>query len=88
MSVEKHEQDKLKPMILALKEKAQYFFDEEIPVHVILRGGKRYSGRIHEIRDKFIVLLESRQGQTEVFYSEMLSLDRYKDKGNLSFYQQ
>jgi len=54
-----------------LKEKIQYFFDNNSKVHLTLLGNKFYNGTIKSIFDKHIILIDEKLGETPVFFSEI-----------------
>lgn len=54
------------------KKKAQYFFVNNIPIHISLKEDKWLNGYIKEVNSDYFIIEEFEEGKIPVFYIEIL----------------
>ncbi len=60
--------------------KANFFFEKRITIHVNCNNGTFYNGLIIEIHGEEYILIDDRMlGETPVYFSEINSLERFKE---------
>ena len=62
--------------------KAQFFFKDKITVHITCNSKRFYNGLIVEISDKFLIINDRRLGETPLFFTEIIGIERYQEKGS------
>ena len=63
-----------------LYEKAEFYIKNNIVVHVETKSGRYYNGPIIECSNKHIILLDRVLGETFLLLSEIVILEKYKEK--------
>lgn len=61
--------------------KAAYFLEHNAEVHISSSNGRFYNGyiiKIHE--DSYLIINDKIYGETPIFFSEILSIERFKEK--------
>jgi hypothetical protein len=61
-----------------LKQKAQIFFDKNIPVHIITNSDKWLNGYITEISADFFIILDRFDGEQPIFFSEIRIFEKFE----------
>lgn len=62
-----------------LTKRALFFMKEKISVHIKLKTGFFYNGLIMEVAEnEFIILLDRMYGETPVFFTEMLKIEKMR----------
>jgi hypothetical protein len=61
------------------KKKIETFFKEEMPVHIVTHNNRWINGYIKEIKPDFFVLEEFKTGRLLIFFSEIWSLESYRE---------
>lgn len=59
-------------------EKAKFFFDKKVTIHVDTNSGRFYNGLIIEIHENFILVNDRMLGETPVYFSEIKNLERFR----------
>ena len=62
-------------------QKAAYFLEHNIEVHVSNSDGRFYNGyivKIHE--DSYLILDDKVYGETPIFFSGIISIERFREK--------
>jgi len=63
-------------------QKAIFFFERKITIHVSCEKGNFYNGLIIEIHGEEYLLINDRVlGETPVYFSEITTLERFKEEG-------
>jgi len=65
-----------------LREKANYFYKNNLPVHVIKKNKEWLNGTITEISADFFILKENKEGEVPVFYLEIFDIEKFKEEKN------
>ena len=55
-----------------LKKRVEYFFKNQIPIHISLKTERWLNGIILEVSDEFFILKEFKEGEKPIFYIEIL----------------
>lgn len=64
-----------------LTKRALFFMKEKISVHILLKSGFFYNGLIMEVAEnEFIILLDRINGETPVFFTEMIKIEKMRLK--------
>lgn len=65
----------------AMKRKAQFFFEGEQMIHV-RTNSSFYNGYIIKIvRDKYFIINDRKFGETPVYFSEILKIEKFVEEG-------
>ena len=62
------------------KEKAKFYFDKKISVHVDLFSGSFYNGLIMEFGDDSFIVNDRIEGETPISFHEIKFIDRFRGK--------
>ena len=61
-------------------EKAKFFFDRKIKIHITTYNGSWYNGLILELSNKHLILNDRIVGETFVLFSDIKTLEKFKEK--------
>ena len=59
---------------LKLYEKANFYLNEKISVHIIKKGGWFHNGMIAKVNDNMIVLIDEKTGATPLFFDDIADI--------------
>ena len=65
-----------------LREKVNYFYKNNLPVHVIKKNKEWLNGEIIEVSADFFILKENKEGEVPVFYLEVFDIEKFKEEKN------
>jgi len=63
-----------------LYKKAKIFHEENAPVHIETHSKKYYNGYILRVHADFIILEDIVVGENPIFFVEIKSIDKYKER--------
>jgi|TARA_R100000501_G_C2541167_1_gene59832 hypothetical protein len=58
-------------MIDDMKRKAEFYKIKKIDVHLNLKSGKFYNGKIIDVESDFLILIDRKLGEVPVFFYEI-----------------
>ena len=63
--------------------KANFFFERKITIHISCNDKRFYNGLIIELHQEFILINNRVLGETPVYFSEINSVERFKENDTL-----
>ena len=67
-----------------IKKRAQFFLDNNQPVHIQTNKITWYNGYITDVRSDFIMINDFKLGEMPVFFMEIVTVDKYTDNSELN----
>jgi len=64
-----------------IKQKCDFFFENNKTIHILKNDGQFYNGLILEICDDFIILIDRKVGEVPIFLSEINKIEPFKKRG-------
>lgn len=65
-----------------LKQKAKYFYDNKITIHIKYKKGFWKRGQIKEIKKDYFVLNENLEGKIPIFFLEVKDIEKYSSNSD------
>lgn len=65
----------------AMKQRANYFYDNKQAVHITLKSNRFYNGVILIVKSDFLLILDRRLGELPCFFLEIKSIEPYNMPG-------
>ncbi len=62
------------------RKKAFFFKDKNIAVHISKDNNWFHNGIIKEIEDEFLILIDEREGETPIFFGEIVDIKKREEK--------
>ena len=59
---------------LKLYEKANFYLNENISVHIIKKGGWFHNGMIVKVNDNMLVIIDEKTGATPLFFDDIADI--------------
>jgi|TARA_R100000750_G_scaffold62840_1_gene58457 hypothetical protein len=63
-----------------IKDKAKFFFDRKIIIHITTHKDSWYNGLILEISNNHLILNDKVHGESFILFEEIKTIDKYKEK--------
>ena len=63
-----------------LYQRAEFFKSKDLSVHITKKNSWYHNGKILDLKHDFIILLDEREGEIPIFFSEILEISRRQNK--------
>ena len=85
--IEKKEEDVEKNRVEALKKKVKFFYENHIPIHIILNSKRFYNGEVTQPPNAdFFMLNDYVLGEQPIFFIQITEVEQF-DTSQLSKYE-
>ncbi len=71
----------LEEKILILKKKVQYFYDNQIPVHIVKKNKWFHNGMILELEGDLLILDDEKKGAMPIYLIEIEEIEKKEVRG-------
>lgn len=65
------------------RNKAQFFKDRNIAVHISKKNNWFHNGKILDIESDFLILIDEKEGEMPIFFDEIFEIEKREDKNEV-----